>query len=80
VLSGLHDLDAITLSTARLVGRDQTTAATGWRVILTAALANLVTKAAIAGLLGQRRLFAWMTLLFGAAIAGGVALLLLWPG
>lgn len=80
ILSGLHDLDAITLSTAHLVDQGQVEPATGWRVILTAALSNLVNKAAIAGLLGQGRLFAWVALPFSAALAGGIALLLLWPG
>lgn len=80
VLSGLHDMDAITLSTAQLVDRGQVEPAVGWRVILTAALSNLVIKAMIAGLLGQRRLFAWVALMYSAAFAGGIAIMLLWPG
>jgi uncharacterized membrane protein (DUF4010 family) len=80
VLSGLHDLDAITLSTAQLVDRGQVEPAAGWRVILAAALSNLVIKAAIAGLLGRRRLLAWVALLYSAAFAGGIALFLFWPG
>jgi uncharacterized membrane protein (DUF4010 family) len=80
VLSGLHDLGAITLSTAQLVDRhDGLDAATGWRVILAATMSNLVVKGGIAGMLGNRRLFLWMVLLFGIALAGGGALLLLWP-
>lgn len=80
VLTGLYDLDAITLSTAQLVDQGEVAPATGWRVILTAALSNLVIKALIAGLLGQRRLFACVALLYTAAAAGGITLLLLWPG
>jgi uncharacterized membrane protein (DUF4010 family) len=45
ILSGLHDMDAITLSTAQLVGSEELAASSGWRVILTAALSNLVFKA-----------------------------------
>ncbi len=85
ILSGLHDLDAITLSTAQLVSDDLASpgsgvnADLGWRLILTATLSNLVVKAGIVALLGNRRLFGWIALLFGAALVGGVALLLVWP-
>jgi uncharacterized membrane protein (DUF4010 family) len=44
LLSGLHDQDAITLSTAQLVDRGQVGADTGWRLILAASLANMVAK------------------------------------
>jgi uncharacterized membrane protein (DUF4010 family) len=79
VLSGLHDLDAITLSTAQSVDRGEVEPSTGWRVVLVAALSNLLVKALVAGLLGSRRLLAWVATLFGGAAAGGAALLLLWP-
>ncbi len=65
-LSGLTDMDAITLSTARMCltqGTDSWIAQHGWRVLLVAALSNLVFKWTIATLLGgfdlARRL-AWM--------------------
>ncbi len=79
ILSGAHDLDAITLSTAQLVDKGQLEPLIGWRIILTAALSNLVVKLAVAGLLGSRHLFAWLMLFYGAAFAGGIALLLWWP-
>jgi uncharacterized membrane protein (DUF4010 family) len=79
LLSGLHDLDAITLSTAQLADRGQVAADTGWRVILAASLANLVAKTALVGLIGGRRVLSWILVLFGAALAGGLLLLLLWP-
>ena len=79
ILSGLHDLDAITLSTAQLVDEEKMHADTGWRLIVTASMANLVVKASIAGFLGNRRLLSWIACLFGAAIVGGVGLLLFWP-
>jgi uncharacterized membrane protein (DUF4010 family) len=78
--SGLYDLDAITLSTARLVNQGQLDAGTGWRLILTAALANLGAKAGIAAALGHRRLFRGVLVPFAVAIAGGIVLLLAWPG
>jgi uncharacterized membrane protein (DUF4010 family) len=79
ILSGLHDMDAITLSTARLVDLEQLEAATAWRVVLTASLANLVTKGAIAAALGHRRLGRRIALLYGIGLVIGVVLILLWP-
>jgi uncharacterized membrane protein (DUF4010 family) len=78
-LSGLYDLDAITLSTARFVDGEQLEPALGWRLILTASLSNLVTKAGIATVLGRRRLLRWIAVPYAAAILGGLTLLLLWP-
>lgn len=78
-LSGLHDMDAITLSTARYVEQGRMNATLGWRLILTATMANLVAKCCIAALLGHRRLIAWLSLGYVAALGGGLAILLLWP-
>jgi len=93
-LSGLTDMDAITLSTARMSKGDEppqtdqqdADAATidrpidpadGWRLIVVAALANLVFKAAMAGVLGGRALLWRIAILFAFPMAGGVAMLLL---
>lgn len=73
-LSGLHDLDAITLSTVRFVDQGQLDANLGWRLILTATLTNLVLKGALAGLLGQRRLLAWLLVPFSAILLVGLGL------
>lgn len=78
-LSGLADMDAITLSTARLVDTQGLEPATGWRVILIAAMSNLVFKAAAVAVLGGARLFARVSLLFGLSLAAGAALLWWWP-
>lgn len=75
VLSGLHDLDAITLSTAQLVDRGQVEPQTGWRLILIATLSNLVFKGCLVAVLGHRRLLYWVAVLFGASLAGGLLLL-----
>lgn len=77
-ISGLTDVDAITLSTSRLVvgGLDPST---GWRAILLAGLSNLVFKAGIVAVLGSRGLFGRIALLFGLALAGGGLILWLWP-
>lgn len=77
-ISGLTDVDAITLSTSRLVagGLDPST---GWRAILLAALSNLIFKGGIVAVLGSRGLFARVALLFGLALGGGGLILWLWP-
>jgi uncharacterized membrane protein (DUF4010 family) len=79
VLSGLTDMDAITLSTAQLVESGRLSVDNGWRVILVASMANLIFKAGIVAFLGRRALFARMALLFGLALAGGVLILWWWP-
>jgi uncharacterized membrane protein (DUF4010 family) len=79
ILSGLTDMDAITLSTTQIIQSGQTDAHTGWRLILAAALANLVFKAGTTAVLGDRNLFLRVAALFGVAIAGGILILTLWP-
>jgi len=75
-LSGLTEMDAITLSTARMSLSDSLVASdVGWRMIVVAAMANLVSKATIAGLLGGWRLFVRIVLLFAVPALGGAALL-----
>ncbi len=75
--SGLTEMDAVTLSTARLSASDPLVATDGWRIIVVAALANLLSKAGIAGLLGGGRLLARIALLFAIPVAGGIVMLLL---
>jgi uncharacterized membrane protein (DUF4010 family) len=79
VLSGLTDMDAITLSTAQLAGGGQVEANTGWRVILIAAMSNLLFKGGIVAALGGKELLRWIAVLFGAAIASGACIIWLWP-
>jgi uncharacterized membrane protein (DUF4010 family) len=78
-VSGFVDVDAITLSTAQLADDERLSARTAWRVIVIATLTNLAFKTGIATLLGSSRLLARLAPYVGLAIAGGVALLLLWP-
>jgi uncharacterized membrane protein (DUF4010 family) len=73
--SGLTEMDAITLSTARLSLSDATVASDGWRMIVVAAMANLISKAGIAGLLGGGRFLARIALCFAVPMLGGAALL-----
>jgi len=78
-LSGLTDMDAITLSTSRLVAGGRLDPSMGWRAILLAGLSNLAFKAGIVAALGSRGLFGRIALLFGLMLAGGGAILWLWP-
>lgn len=79
ILSGLHDMDAITLSTSQLVQQGHLQADTGWRLVLIASLANLVMKGIIAAVLGLR-LLAWrIAAFYGLGLAVGILLVLLWP-
>jgi len=79
-LSGLTDLDAITLSTANLMQAGQLELTTGWRMILVGGLSNIVFKGGVVLLLGSRALRGRITLAFGAALLGGAAIMALWPG
>lgn len=76
-LSGLPDVDAITLSTAQLVKSAQLDAEMGWRLILVGAMSNLGLKAAVVAVLGHRRLLGWIAALFAASLAGGAVILAL---
>ena len=71
-VSGITDVDAITLSTARLVQSGSLDGAVGWRVVVTATLSNLVAKGCIAAALGGPALARQLAVPFGAAIVGGL--------
>ncbi len=79
-ISGLTDVDAITLSTAKMFNQERVDAGTAWRVILIATMSNLVFKAGAVALLGSRKLFLYIAIAFGIALAGGALLLAFWPG
>jgi uncharacterized membrane protein (DUF4010 family) len=79
VLSGLTDVDAITLSLAHLVLTENLAVDEAWRLILTAILANLIFKLGMVGFLGNRQLLAHVALLFTPPLLGGILLIWLWP-
>jgi uncharacterized membrane protein (DUF4010 family) len=78
-LSGLTDMDALTLSTARMVKADQLVAAQAWRLVVVGLMSNLIFKGAIVAWLGHPRLFKFIVLLFAVPVTAGLALLLFWP-
>lgn len=79
LVSGLTDVDALTLSVGQLFAQQKLSGDAAWRAIFLASLANLLFKVLIAGALGSallRRLI-WST---GAvALAAGTAIYFLWP-
>lgn len=77
-LSGLADLDAITLSTARMVEAERLSADAGWRTILIAALSNLVFKCGLVLVVGHRKLFRDVAWLLGLSSLLGAGLLWWW--
>ncbi len=79
-LSGLTDMDAITLSTMQLIGAGSLETSTGWRLILVAAVANLAFKGGIVAALGSRWLARRVALMFGIAGAAACLILALWDG
>lgn len=78
-LSGLTDIDAITLSVANLAEAGRLDTGTAWRAILLATLSNLAFKGAMAFVLGGPALAVRIAPLFGASLAAGAAILLVWP-
>ena len=79
IISGLTDVDAITLSLSQLIKIDALKVSTGWKLILLASLSNLVFKGVMAGILGTKQLAKWIALSFGIAIIVGIFLIWLWP-
>jgi uncharacterized membrane protein (DUF4010 family) len=79
VLSGLTDMDAITLSTAQMVEQELVDPNRGWRLIITATVANLLFKVGMVAVVGSRRLLALIAGAFAIPVFGGSALILLWP-
>jgi uncharacterized membrane protein (DUF4010 family) len=79
-LSGMTDMDAVTLSTARLAKTgDAVVMATGWKLLVVAVLSNLIFKAGIVRVMSGPRLFYQVAALFMIPMLGGIALILFWP-
>lgn len=79
-ISGLVDLEAITLSSAQLVRGGKLAADLAWRLVLLASLANLAFKTGIVALWGGRGLLRRIAPYWGVAVIVGLAILVWWPG
>lgn len=78
-LSGLPDMSAITLSTSRLVTTGHLETSIAWRMILVGGMANLCFKMAFVIALGSRAYIKPAMLGLLLSVAGGSAILALWP-
>ncbi|MFW5867537.1 MAG: MgtC/SapB family protein [Armatimonadota bacterium] len=77
VLSGLTDVDAITLSTARLVGQERIGVAQATDVIVIAFLSNMLLKGGLAAFIGNRKLGKIIAVSFGFTLVVGVLVIVL---
>ena len=79
ILSGLTDVDAITLSISNSMNRNEISETLSWRLILIAFLSNLLFKGGLASVLGKRQLARYIWLTFLACVAFGLLLIFVWP-
>ena len=79
IISGLTDLDAITLSTAQLANSNKVEPTVAWHVILIAVLSNLVFKFGIVAALGSANLRKKVAWSFAGALVAGIGIILFWP-
>ncbi|MDC6390705.1 MgtC/SapB family protein [Maribacter sp. PR1] len=79
IISGLTDVDAITLSISNLMKGDGLATTTGWRLILLASLSNLFFKGIMAAVLGTKKMMKWIGIAFGISIVIGLLIMWLWP-
>ena len=79
-VSGLTDMDAITLSLAQLAGSGSLETDTAWRAVLLAALANFVFKFGIVASLAKGALTYRVGVAFAAVLVCGGLIFWLWPG
>lgn len=79
IISGLTDVDAITLSLSQLMKGGGLNTSTGWRLILLASLSNLLFKGIMVAILGTRQLAKWIGISFSITIIFGLLLMWLWP-
>ena len=78
-ISGLTDVDAITLSTAQLVRLDRLPVSEAWRLVVGAILSNLVFKLGTVLFLGARQLKVQLSIILTMTIIVGLLLLKFWP-
>ena len=79
LISGLTDMDAITLSAAQMAGAGKIDPRAAWQTITIAALANFAFKFAIVATLGPSALTRRIGAAFGSTVVGGLLILWLWP-
>ncbi|MDZ7644889.1 MAG: DUF4010 domain-containing protein [Woeseiaceae bacterium] len=78
-VSGLTDVDALTLSVGQLFTNGETEAATAWRAIFLATLSNLLFKTVAAAVLGSAELRRWILGAGVIALTSGSLIVAFWP-
>jgi uncharacterized membrane protein (DUF4010 family) len=79
IVSGLTNVDALTLSVGQQFERQTIDKDLAWRAIFLSTLANLVFKAGAACVLGSAPLRVWILSTVAVALGAGGAILWLWP-
>lgn len=79
IISGLTDVDAITLSLSQLIKEGTLKATVGWKLILLAGLSNMLFKGVMAIVLGAKELMKWIIIAFGITIIFGLLVMFFWP-
>lgn len=79
VISGLTDVDAITLSLSNQIKDGGLTTSSGWQLILLAALSNLVFKGGLAISIGSKKLRKLILTPFIIVLIFGVLVFFFWP-
>ena len=77
-ISGLTDMDAITLTAGRLAERGRLEPETAWRAVVLASMSNLVFKTGVVWALGGLRLAIRVGVWFGVLMLAGVGLMVFW--
>jgi uncharacterized membrane protein (DUF4010 family) len=78
-LSGLTDVDAITLSTAEMIQAGRVSEKVGWRMMLIGGISNMAFKGGVAAVLGGRQLFYRIAPMFGLTLLTGLGIVIFWP-
>lgn len=79
IISGLTDVDAITLSLSQMMKGERLHTDLGWKLILLATISNLLFKWILAIVIGARSIAKWITVAFGISITSGLLIIWLWP-
>ncbi|BAO54511.1 MgtC/SapB family protein [Nonlabens marinus] len=79
VVSGLTDVDAITLSLSQLMKKGSLETSLGWQLIILAGLSNMLFKGIMAVTIGGKTLARWIVITFGITIVAGLLIIWLWP-
>jgi uncharacterized membrane protein (DUF4010 family) len=78
-VSGLTDVDALTLSTSRMFANDKIESDIAWRAIFLASLSNLLFKTSFAAIAGSAELRRWILGASLPALLAGLGILAFWP-